>query len=75
MPSGIRPSLRRRPAALFLVGPFVVTAAVAHQYPFRGRLIVWLVPTALIAAAAGAEWILSRIRGLHSVGGRRWVRR
>jgi Dolichyl-phosphate-mannose-protein mannosyltransferase len=61
---------RSRPAALLLVGPFVVTmAAVAHQYPFRGRLIVWLVPSALIAAAAGAEWIRGRASALHSVTG------
>jgi hypothetical protein len=59
---------RSRPAALLLVGPFVVTmaAAVVHQYPFRGRLIVWLVPSALIAAAAGAEWIRARASALHS---------
>jgi hypothetical protein len=58
---------RSRPGALLLVGPFVVTmaAAVAHQYPFRGRLIVWLVPSALIAAAAGAEWILGRVSVRH----------
>jgi hypothetical protein len=62
---------RSRPAALLLVGPFVVTmaAAVAHQYPFRGRLIVWLVPSALIAAAAGAEWIRGRANVLHSAAG------
>lgn len=62
---------RSRPAALLLVGPFVVSmaAAVAHQYPFRGRLIVWLVPSALIAAAAGAEWIRGRASALHSVAG------
>jgi hypothetical protein len=62
---------RSRPAALLLVGPFVVTmaAAVAHQYPFRGRLIVWLVPSALIAAAAGAEWIRGRASALHSTAG------
>jgi Dolichyl-phosphate-mannose-protein mannosyltransferase len=62
---------RSRPAALLLVGPFVVTmaAAVAHQYPFRGRLIVWLVPSALIAAAAGAEWIRGRTSALRSIAG------
>lgn len=38
---------------------------MAHQYPFRGRLIVWLVPSALIAAAAGAEWIRGRVSVLH----------
>jgi len=59
---------RSRAAALLLVGPFVVAiaAAVAHQYPFRGRLIVWLVPSALIAAAAGAEWIRGQASAVHS---------
>ena len=62
---------RSRAAALLLVGPFVVAiaAAVAHQYPFRGRLIVWLVPSALIAAAAGAEWIRSHASAVHSAVG------
>jgi hypothetical protein len=62
---------RSRAAALLLVGPFVVAiaAAVAHQYPFRGRLIVWLVPSALIAAAAGAEWIRGQASVLHSAVG------
>jgi hypothetical protein len=46
-----------------------MAAAVAHQYPFRGRLIVWLVPSALIAAAAGAEWIRGRASALHSAAG------
>jgi hypothetical protein len=32
-------------------------AAVAHQYPFRGRLAFYLVPSLLLAIGAGAEWI------------------
>ena len=62
---------RNRSAALLLVGPFVVSmaAAVEHQYPFRGRLIVWLVPSALLAAAAGAEWIRAGASALHSSEG------
>lgn len=49
----------RRPAALLLAGPLVValTAAVAHQYPFRGRLMFYLLPSLLVAIAAGAEWV------------------
>lgn len=50
---------QRRDAALMIAGPFVLTliAAVAQQYPFRTRLVVFLVPFAILAAAAGAGWI------------------
>lgn len=50
---------QRRDVALFVAAPIVITmiAAMAQQYPFRQRLIVFLVPTALVAAAAGAGWI------------------
>jgi hypothetical protein len=47
----------RRDVALLLLGPLViaVAAAVAQQYPFRGRLIFYLVPGLFLAVAAGAE--------------------
>lgn len=47
----------RRDVALLLLGPVAVAllAAVAHQYPFRGRLILYLLPGLLLAIAAGAE--------------------
>jgi len=50
---------QQRDAALLIAGPFVMTlvAAIAQQYPYRTRLIVCLVPSALLAAAAGAGWI------------------
>jgi hypothetical protein len=50
---------QRRDAALLISAPFVVTliAAIAQQYPFRTRLVVFLVPGAIVAAAAGAGWI------------------
>lgn len=53
---------QRRDAALLVAGPFAVTlvAAAAQQYPFRTRLVVFLVPGALLAAAAGAGWIVER---------------
>jgi hypothetical protein len=62
---------RSRPAALLLLGPFVVcmAAAIAHQYPFRGRLIVWLLPALLLAVAAGTEWIWHKVSLLHPVLG------
>lgn len=62
---------RSRLVALFLLGPFVLcmAAAVAQQYPFRGRLVVWLLPSLLLAVAAGAEWIRQRSRLLHAAFG------
>jgi hypothetical protein len=51
---------RHRDAALLTAGPFVLTVLVsaAQEYPFRQRLIVFLIPSALIAAAAGAGWLV-----------------
>ncbi|HEX8407946.1 MAG TPA: hypothetical protein VF883_03720 [Thermoanaerobaculia bacterium] len=50
---------QRRDAALLIAAPFVVSllAATAQQYPFRTRLVVFLIPSALLAVAAGAGWI------------------
>jgi hypothetical protein len=49
----------RRDVAVLLLGPFAVAivAAVAQQYPLRGRLMFYLVPGLLIILAAGADWI------------------
>ena len=46
---------RDRVVAMFVIAPFAMTllAAVAQRYPFRQRLIVFLVPSALIVFAAG----------------------
>jgi hypothetical protein len=53
---------RSRSVALFVLCQFTlaVIAAVMQQYPFRGRLALWLLPSALLAVAAGAEWIRAR---------------
>ncbi len=53
----------QRDVALLVLGPLVMAAgaAVAHQYPFRGRLILYLLPTLFLAISAGAEWMRSRI--------------
>jgi hypothetical protein len=50
---------RNRYGALVLLGPLAVTvaAAVAHQYPFRTRLVLFLVPGLLLAVGEAAEWI------------------
>ena len=50
---------RNRTIALVLLGPIAVAlvAAVAHQYPFRGRLILYLVPVFVLAIGAAADWL------------------
>ena len=50
---------QRRDAALMIAAPFLVTllAAIAQHYPFRTRLVVFLVPGAILAASAGAGWL------------------
>ena len=63
---------RNRFGALLLLGPFAVTvaAAVARQYPFRTRLVVFLLPALLIAAGEAAEAIRRRASRLHpALGG------
>ncbi len=60
--------IRRRPLALLLGAPLLVTgvAAVADQYPFANRLILFLVPSMLIMISAGvseiAVFLLARSR-------------
>jgi hypothetical protein len=48
---------RRRDACLLLLAPVVttLTASVVHQYPFKGRPVMFLAPLFLLLAAAGAE--------------------
>ena len=57
--------------ALLLLGPLVMAlvAAVAHQYPFRGRLMFYLIPGLLLAIAAGAEWIRRAAERYHPLLG------
>lgn len=47
-----------------LVAPFVATLAAAylHQYPFRERLVVFLVPLGIIIIAEGIAWLLSKFQ-------------
>lgn len=58
---------RQRNIALILLGPFTVAvvAAVAHQYPLRGRLMFYLIPGLLLTVAAGAEWIRQLAARIH----------
>jgi hypothetical protein len=57
----------RRDIALLLLGPMLaaIAAAIAHQYPFRGRLMLYLVPIVLVAIAAGAELVRRSLSRLH----------
>jgi hypothetical protein len=62
----------RRDVALLLAGPVVVAilAALLQQYPFRGRLIFYLIPSLLLAISAWAEWIRRMGSRLHpALGG------
>jgi hypothetical protein len=53
----------RRDIALLLLGPIVlaIVAAIAHQYPFRGRLNFYLIPTLQLMVGAGGERIARAI--------------
>jgi hypothetical protein len=49
---------QRAAAAMLLATPGVtLVAAIAHQYPFSDRLVLFLLPTFLIAVAEGIDWI------------------
>ena len=54
---------RRRDAALFVVLPVLLTAALsaAQFYPFTARLFAFLLPGLLLATAAGVDWVLAAI--------------
>jgi hypothetical protein len=49
----------RRAGAALLLAPLAVTAAaaLAQQYPFADRLVLFLAPVFLIGVSAGAGWI------------------
>lgn len=57
---GVLTLARHRPAvALLVLAPVFVTlgAAVAQRYPFRTRLVLFLLPLAVLMLSAGAEWL------------------
>ena len=58
---------RHRDVALLLTGPLVVAliAAVAQQFPYRGRQMLYLLPGILLAVAAGAEAVRRSATRLH----------
>jgi hypothetical protein len=53
---------RRRDTAVLLLAPVAVAVAAAwlRRYPFKDRLILFLIPVFLIALAAGIEWLRER---------------
>ena len=46
-----------------IIGPLVAAfgAAILHLYPFAARLVVFLIPVVIIAASAGAGYIVVRL--------------
>jgi hypothetical protein len=54
---------RRRYASWLLFGPLLVTfaAALVHQYPFRDRAVLFLVPTLIALMASGASALVRRL--------------
>jgi len=62
---------QRRSTVLIVAAPIVMTmiAATAHQYPFRQRLVFFLLPSVLLLIAAGAEWLRMLFARLHPVAG------
>jgi len=59
---------RNRRACLLLTAPLAITlgAAVAEQYPFSDRLILFLVPGVILAIAAAVEGLCRLVRPLSS---------
>ncbi|MFL5575931.1 MAG: hypothetical protein ACJ79S_08195 [Gemmatimonadaceae bacterium] len=53
---------QRRVAAAILLAPVLVTlvAAGLRQYPFADRLVLFLLPAALLLVAEGVEWVRTR---------------
>ena len=51
---------KRRDVALFLIVPVLLTLAASafRQYPFTGRVLVFLEPSFLVATAAGAAYAI-----------------
>lgn len=58
-------------AALLVLSPvlLIAAAAAAQQYPFMGRLLLFLVPSTLIAVAAGIETARRAAGRLHPAAG------
>ena len=62
---------QRRDVSLFLLGPVVMTllATAAHQYPFRNRVVTFLLPNLVLSAAAAIDWLRVRAAAARPVLG------
>jgi hypothetical protein len=62
---------RRWPVAVALVLPavFALAASGVQKYPFAGRLLLFLVPLALLAVAEGACRVAACLRAVHPAAG------
>lgn len=62
---------QRRDLSLLLIGPLLMglIAAIAHQYPYQGRLMVYLIPGLLLAISAGAEGVRRLLAQAHPAVG------
>jgi hypothetical protein len=60
---------QRRDAALMVGGPFlvVILAAAAQLYPFRTRVVLFLLPSVLMTLACGIAWVGDRVAATHSL--------
>ena len=49
-------------SSLLLLGPIATTflATAVHQYPFRTRLVMFLLPSLVLSAAAAIDWLRVR---------------
>ena len=58
---------QRREVAILLLGPMAVTlaASITHQFPFRFRLVLVLLPAMVIALAAAIAWIGAQAARAH----------
>jgi hypothetical protein len=57
-------SRRRLPVLLLLVTPilFVLLASILHQYPFKSRMILFIVPSLAAVIGAGLDWLFEDSR-------------
>jgi hypothetical protein len=62
---------QRHDVSLLLLGPIAVTllATAAHQYPFRTRVVMFLLPNLVLSAAAGIDWLRARAAAARPVLG------
>jgi uncharacterized membrane protein len=60
----VRLFARNRVRGMLLMGPilFALVASALQKYPFRGRLLLFLVPMIVICVALGMQWFLASAR-------------